>query len=408
MNIDDKTQLRECTSCQMCGAVCPVDAISISLNEQGFYRPYINSEKCIDCGLCVKSCYKFDRLILHTQNYEGKRMFSAWAKDRSVVESTTSGGVADILASELVNKGYKCIGVEYDNVENRAVAKVASSKENIIPFRGSKYIQAYTECAFKELVKTQKNVKYAVFGLPCQIYALDRFLRTKGTRNNHLLIDLYCHGCPSLNLWDKYINEIIRKTDGRKVISANFRSKVRGWGNYYVEVVVEGKFQPVTYVSPRTDDPFYTMFFSDKILNDSCYSCKLRSTLEYTDIRLGDFWGNKFVSNHTGVSGVTVCSENGMKVFDSIKNKLNFEEQTFASFIPYQSYGKEYNCDKEIRDILLSQLADESIPLKTTVNTYKKSLPIKSRLVLEAKNIVKLLPNSLISSLKGIAYNLKN
>ncbi len=183
---------------------------------------------------------------------------------------------------------------------------------------------------------------------------------------------------------------------------------MRGWGNFYVEVVVEGKFQPVTYVSPRTDDPFYTMFFSDKILNDSCYSCKLRSTLEYTDIRLGDFWGNKFVSNHTGVSGVTVCSENGMKVFDSIKNKLNFEEQTFASFIPYQSYGKEYNCDKEIRDILLSQLADESIPLKTTVNTYKKSLPIKSRLVLEAKNIVKLLPNSLISSLKGIAYNLKN
>lgn len=407
MNISDKSQVHACTSCQMCSAVCPVEAISISLNEQGFYRPNVNYEKCIDCGLCVKNCYKFDKYVCLTQNYDGKLLFSAWAKEKSIVESTTSGGVADLLAHELINKGYKCIGVVYDNVENRAFAKVASSAQEILPFRGSKYIQAYSENALRELVKTQKNEKYAVFGLPCQIYAIDRFLNSRGTRDQHLLIDLYCHGCPSLNLWNKYVEEILGKIDGKNVISANFRSKVRGWGNFNVELKIEGKTHPMTYVSPRINDPFYTMFFSDKVLNDSCYSCMLRSTLEYTDIRLGDFWGNRFISNHTGVSGITICSEKGMRAFDSIKFKLNLEEQSFDSFIPYQSYGKEYKCSKKVRDLLLTQLADKSLSLKMTVKTYKKSLYIKDRLVLESKNIIKLLPNTFLIFLKRTVYNLK-
>lgn len=391
----------------MCSAVCPVEAISISLNKQGFYRPNVNYEKCIDCGLCVKSCYKFDKYICLTQNYDGKQLFSAWAKEKCVVESTTSGGVADLLAHELIKKGYKCIGVVYNNLENRAVAKVASSIQEILLFRGSKYIQAYSENALRELVKTHKNEKYAVFGLPCQIYSIHRFLNLRGSRDQHLLIDLYCHGCPSLNLWDKYVGEILRKIDGESVISVNFRSKVRGWGNFNIKVEVEGKTHPITYVSSRVNDPFYTMFFSDKILNDSCYSCMLRSTLEYTDIRLGDFWGNRFVSNHTGVSGITICSEKGMRAFDSIKCKLNFEEQSFDSFLPYQSYGKEYKYNKKIRDLLLTQLADKSLSLKQTVKTYKKNLYLKDRIVLEAKNIVKLLPNNLISYLKRTTYNLK-
>ena len=48
MNISDKSALRECTSCQMCAAVCPKDAIRIDLDESGFFRPYVNPDKCVD------------------------------------------------------------------------------------------------------------------------------------------------------------------------------------------------------------------------------------------------------------------------------------------------------------------------------------------------------------------------
>ncbi len=106
MNIDDKSPIRQCTSCQMCGAVCPVDAITIKLNDNGFYRPIIDKNKCIDCGLCVRSCYKFDHSILKS-DLANKKIVAAWAKNSEIVESTTSGGIADVLARKLIDDGYK-------------------------------------------------------------------------------------------------------------------------------------------------------------------------------------------------------------------------------------------------------------------------------------------------------------
>ncbi|MDE6483957.1 MAG: Coenzyme F420 hydrogenase/dehydrogenase, beta subunit C-terminal domain [Duncaniella sp.] len=410
MNIDDRSQIRKCTSCQMCGAVCPTGAISIELNPDGFYRPKVDTDKCIDCGMCVRSCYKFDHDIRMADGFEGKSLYSAWARNPQVVESTTSGGVADLMARKLIERGYTCVGVVYDTESNRAVGKEASTAEDVAGFRGSKYIQSYSVEAFRSLVKNCRKEKYAVFGLPCQIYAVDRFLRAKGCREDHVLIDLYCHGCPSLNLWTKYVDEVVEKTGATKVLSVNFRSKIRGWGNFYVVVVVvvDGIPTPVTVVSPRVNDPFYTMFFSDRVLNDSCPDCKLRSTLEYTDIRLGDFWGDKFVDNHKGVSGVTVCGGSGMEVFDSISAEIECERQEFGSFIKYQSYGKDYRCDMSRRDDLLAMLADKDVSLKEVVAAYKRSLPLKARLILRAKNMIKLLPQGVISSVKGFVYKLRN
>lgn len=57
MNIQDKDTLHECTSCQMCAVVCPKKAIGIHLNQDGFYRPVIDGEKCVDCGICKSVCH---------------------------------------------------------------------------------------------------------------------------------------------------------------------------------------------------------------------------------------------------------------------------------------------------------------------------------------------------------------
>ena len=411
MNIDDRSQIRPCTSCQMCGAVCPTGAISIELDGEGFYRPVVDDGKCIDCGLCVKQCYKFDPDVKMTSGMESIQLYSAWAKDEDVVKATTSGGVADIMARRLIDEGYTCIGVVYDADKNCAVGRTACNYDDVEGFRSSKYIQSLSIDALKDMVKNCRGKKYAVFGLPCQIYAVDRFLRAKGVREDHILIDLYCHGCPSMNLWKKYIDEVKEKTGATKVLSVNFRSKIRGWGNFYVVVVVvvvvDGIPTPVTVVSPRLNDPFYTMFFSDRVLNDSCYDCKLRSTLEYTDIRLGDFWGDKFVDNHKGVSAVTVCTESGRRLFDAIAGEIESAPQDFGSFIHYQSYGRVYRRHDEVRTRLLGMLAEPDVRLKDVVKAFKQSIPLKKRLKHEMKNLVKLLPQGMISSVKGFVYKLK-
>lgn len=407
MNINDLSAIRECTSCQICGAVCPTNAISIGLNENGFYRPIIDADKCIDCSLCIRSCYKFDGNILETANIDDYKLVAAWAKDAEVQEHTTSGGVADVMARELVRQGYKCIGVVYDTETNCAKGAVADSEEATKAFRGSKYIQSLSVDAFKTLVRECKTQKFAVFGLPCHTYAIDRYLRAKGCRDRHLLIDLYCHGCPSLNVWKKYIGEIVTKHDAKSVLSVNFRSKVRGWGNFYVVVVVEGVSYPITVVSPRINDGFYEMFFSDLVLNDSCPDCKLRSTLEYTDIRLGDFWGHSYVMNHKGVSAVSIMTEHGRKVFKTLVPALEIKEQKFENFLPYQSYNKAYKVDAKLRAQLLSLLEDKNTSLKSVVSVYSHALSRKAKLKHCLKNCVRVCPNGLISIFKNIFYHIK-
>ena len=203
MNIEDKNILRECTSCQVCGAVCPKEAIHIELNKDGFYRPIIDQNKCIDCGICLKACYKYDEQISITTEEKLKDIpvYAASAKDDDVLSNTTSGGVADILCKHLIEEGYQCVGVSYDQEKDIAINTIASTQKETDAFRGSKYIQSFTYPAFKELLGKKVDGKYAVFGTPCHIYALDRHLRRIKKREQFLLIDIFCHGCPSLTIW---------------------------------------------------------------------------------------------------------------------------------------------------------------------------------------------------------------
>lgn len=408
MNILDNSALRACTSCQMCAAICPKNAICIELDKDGFYRPAINSDSCIDCSLCTQVCYKFDPSIVATDGKEldSLALYGASAKDGKLLEKTTSGGVADILAHHLMKNDYKCVGVVYDSENDRAKDVIASSEKDLEYFKGSKYIQSYTYDAFQEIAKTCKHDKYAVFGTPCHIYALDKYLRLKHVRDNFLLIDLYCHGCPSMKIWTKYISAIKKNINQPKIDYVNFRSKIKGWGNFYVVVVVvDGK--PVYYSCDDHNSDFFDLFFSDQLLNEACNSCKLRSTLNYTDIRLGDFWGKQYVLNNRGVSAVSIVTERAKKVFDDIKSQLVFKQEQYHNFLPWQSWGKENKPIEPVRQLMLNQLRDDSIPLHDTILFYFKHQSFKNRMISYAKGVIHKMPQSWEKTVRWLFYQIK-
>lgn len=398
MNIADKSAFRDCTSCSMCAAVCPVDAISIHLDEDGFYRPSI-SEKCIDCGLCTKVCYKFDEKIRMTDDDGLSRydLYGASAKDNELLRTTTSGGVADVLAKYLISQGYACIGVIYDAEKNIAKSSVAHEVGETDAFKGSKYIQSYTAEAFKQLVedfKKNHDTKYAVFGLPCHIYAINRYLTLKGARDRCILIDLFCHGCPSLNVWDKYVKSILNKTDGERVNEAIFRSKIKGWGSgFYVVVVVVVDGVPTPVVGRATNDPFFELFFSNMVLNGSCADCWLRSTLEYTDIRLGDFWGKTYLNNTTGVSAVSIATAKGKEIWDRIKENFQHEQRAFSEFLPYQSWNKTYKVDGDLRRETLDVLNKKDSTIKDAIRVLRSHETSKQRVTRLTKQLLFRFPN---------------
>lgn len=46
-----------CCGCAACEAICPQDAIQMKLDEDGFYYPQIQRDKCIGCGRCMQVCH---------------------------------------------------------------------------------------------------------------------------------------------------------------------------------------------------------------------------------------------------------------------------------------------------------------------------------------------------------------
>lgn len=401
MNIKDTFVVHQCTSCQLCGAVCPQGAISIGLDRDGFYRPIVDDHLCVECGLCVKVCYRYDEQIILSsiEDLKEKTLYSAWAKDNELLKVTTSGGVGDLLARQLIDEGYKVVGVVYNEEKTRAEHRIALNKEDTIPFRGSKYIQSFTLDAMKKVVADCKNDKFAVFGTPCQIYALARLAEFRNVRENFVFIDLFCHGCPSLYVWTKYQKSIKEKNGIIRFDHVDFRSKIRGWGAFNVVFKKQGK---IFFTNKACDDGFYELFFCDQVLNDGCNDCMLRGTLAYTDIRLGDFWGKKFLSNKTGVSAVCISSNKGEKLFERIKEHIEYQVCNFDECLPYQSWSLAYKTSPYLRRLLLDSLTNDQNDISDTVRILHRHQTLKGKLKRYIKNVLRHCPIGVTMFLKKL------
>lgn len=400
MHINIQKGKHSCTSCQVCGAVCPKDAIRIVLDDEGFYRPSVDPLRCIDCGICVSACYKFnDPLMTSDVDLAKIPVYASSSRDDDLVRETTSGGLADLLAESLIRSGYRCVGVSYDTRTNRAVNRVAITRYESLSFRGSKYIQSYTMDAFRKVLGGNLNEKTAVFGTPCQIYGIDLYLRSRRKRSNFLLIDLYCHGCPSMFLWDKYLDHLYRKgySSFDKIV---FRSKIRGWGNYSITGSSKNQF----FVSPARKDLFYSLFFSDHALNEACHDCQCRSTLAHTDIRLGDFWGKSYDLNKRGMSLVTCVTPQGRMFFDSLKDLIVSRKHEHKDYLPYQSYGRIYHPDLDLRKRLLLCLSAPSYSLSDAFSLFYRHQSLSYKMKYHLRNLILLMPDSVVLMIKKIYH----
>ena len=407
MNITSPSSSHNCTSCGVCATVCNRRAISIKLDKEGFYRPFVDETLCNDCGLCTSVCYKYDKDILMTspEGLNEKPLYSGWSNNDELVKQTTSGGIGDLLARQLQNEGYKVVGVVYNEDETRAEHKIARNEDDLCGFRGSKYIQSYTFDAFKEVVENCRNEKYAVFGTPCQIYALNKMATQRKVRDQFFFVDLYCHGCPSLHAWTKYQADIKKKLGVGRFDTVSFRSKEKGWGGVYItNFFAKGKS---VYVGKKANDKFYELFFSDQVLNEACYDCELRSTLEYTDIRLGDFWGHKYLENQRGVSAISLARPKGKEVFSRIESSITCSPCSYDEFLPYQSWHLSYLMDSENRKAVLSTLADFNMGIADAIKELRRRQGVKKTIIRHIKTVLAVFPLGLTNSIKSIIYRIR-
>ena len=220
MNI---VSVKDCYGCGLCATVCAKHIIEIWLNSDGFYEPRITElSKCTDCGLCMDVCsYTHDELSLSGLS---AKSYAAWSNDAAVRRKCSSGGVGFELGRTLIGQGYKVCGVRYNSETNRAEHYIATTIEELIPSIGSKYIQSYTVDGFKAI---NRKGKYLVTGTPCQIDSFRRYIQKFRCEDNFVLMDFFCHGVPSMLLWQKYT--AWAESQVGKLTYVSWRNKFTGW-----------------------------------------------------------------------------------------------------------------------------------------------------------------------------------
>lgn len=314
-----------CTGCGLCASICPKNSIKmVTIGKLGHLYPQIDQEKCVDCGLCKKKCPSLNTPIQTAPI----TAYAAIAKDNEEYHSSTSGGAASVFSRYIIEKGgvvYGCAVVEDDDVVDIRHIRVDMIDE-LYRLKGSKYVQSRITEIIPLLKEDIKNGKEVLFvGTPCQCAAIKNLYNK--TPDNLYLVDLICHGVPSLSLLKRHIRNVL---PNKQINKLSFRE-----GNEYklsLNVNTESAYCK-SMLTDRFSDFYYDTFIDGVTFRESCYTCRYAKPYRCSDITIGDFWGlNKdavqdFPEHSKGTSVLLPITDKGVDLIDATKTKLYIIER---------------------------------------------------------------------------------
>ncbi len=312
----------KCSGCHACANSCPKNCIKMISDEEGFWYPQVDNEKCIDCGLCEKVCP-----IIHKWQFNDSRTTTAIAAinlNEDIRLKSSSGGIFTLIAERIINQGGVVFGAAFED-DFRSVHHIfVDNIDDLEKLRGSKYVQSTIGDAYKQAKGFLDSGRKVLFtGTPCQIGGLYSYLRK--SYENLFTQDIICHGVPSPMVWEKYVDEREKKA-AAMTQRMFFRHKKYGWKTFAVVFEFSNK---TAYVKNLHEDSYMRAFLKNLCLRPSCYDCSFKSLNRQADLTLADFWGIQNVlpemDDDKGTSLVIIHSAKGEMLITSVNEKIKYK-----------------------------------------------------------------------------------
>ena len=312
----------DCCGCTACVSVCPKQCIKMHLDEMGFLYPVVNSDRCVDCGLCVGVCHfsKKSRLNVEcaAETSNDLKFYAAQHRDDETLKDSQSGACFTAISDWVLSQGGVVYGAVY-TPEHVVVHSRAASKQERDAMRGSKYAQSDIRGVFRNVKQDLQSGLFVLFvGTPCQIAGLSSFIKN-GLKEKLILTDIICHGVASPKIWEDVIKYTEKKYKSR-VVDAIYRDKRNfGWRGGITTFKLADKrliYRPLVSI------------YNENVLRESCYNCPYATVERKGDLTIGDFWGvenvehSMFVPLENGVSLILCNTEKGQEILNCIKNDL--------------------------------------------------------------------------------------
>ena len=168
---------------------------------------------------------------------------------------------------------------------------------------------------------------------------------------------------PSPKIYSDYLKYITHNYKN-KLLPFNFRNKKYGW-KCSTKLTINKKL-----INKKL---FYDFFTSGTIYNKCCYSCNYRKS-SCADIRIGDYWGNKFKDNKFGISMVIVNTNAGEKVLKELvkQKKISLNKENIEDYFKNQ---QSINAALPLKyNEVMSKLANMNNSIKKIHKNYIKKI----------------------------------
>ena len=270
----------KCYGCGACENACPVGAISMVYNREGFREPVVDDDKCIKCDKCKKVCIANKDAVYAN---DSEPVAYAFSSVPSEIKESSSGAAFPAIAKHILALDGVVFGAVF-NEKIEVVHKKAESEYEFIPMRMSKYAQSYQGLCYKEAkeaLDAGRKVLYS--GCACQIAGLKSYLGKE--YDNLYTIDLICYGVPAPGLLKEHLDNTFGKD---KVESLRMRKKL-GWGTCFAVTLKNGK----KVLLNKKKEIYMIAFLKGAFLRRTCYGCRYSRLPRQGDFTMGDFWNKK-------------------------------------------------------------------------------------------------------------------